>query len=47
MAEELDYAEFGLPSEFFTEDFFVENKGSGGSGGGAALFPSEFPYEWG
>ncbi|CAA7398084.1 unnamed protein product [Spirodela intermedia] len=46
MAEELDYAEFGLPSEFFTEDFFVEEKGTGG-GGGAALFPSEFPYEWG
>ncbi|CAA6661711.1 unnamed protein product [Spirodela intermedia] len=46
MAEELDYAEFGLPSEFFTEDFFMEEKGTGG-GGGAALFPSEFPYEWG
>ncbi|MQL80746.1 hypothetical protein Taro_013202 [Colocasia esculenta] len=56
MSEELNGAEFWLPPNFLTEDFFAEKGGEGagegkddGGDGGIRdpCFPTEFPYEWG
>lgn len=52
MAEELNGAEFWLPPEFLTDDFFAEKCGEGdstddGGGGCDPCFPNEFPYQWG
>lgn len=52
MAQSVDDAEFWLPSQFLTDDFFLmdkenfNNNGTTVGSGFGSRFPTEFPYEF-